>query len=362
MLWLLACTGPFVPPRAVDVDLSEDVPTVLPAVADLPPVDWGTNTWPGPGPVGAPEVAWTYTLGRPVVGHPVTDGEALYLPAGDRVLRIEVDGTIGWSVAVDATSQLRADVIGVWVGTDDAWIQLARNDGREMQRLPTGEPPRGAPVLYEDELAWATRAGFIRSSAGWSVEAGISAAGGAATDGEHIWFLTDEGELVAASSAGPAWIGRLKGPGQGRPAFDGERVYAVVGPYDETPGAVVAFDRAGQELWRSPLNLRASGPVAVHERAGVLVSESGGRVVALAPDTGEVRWELDVGAGISAPPVLSGDRVYLGSPDGRVFIVDVDDGVAWRGVELDNAVVGGMAVFQGVLTAGLADGRLVGIR
>ncbi|MCP4810464.1 MAG: PQQ-binding-like beta-propeller repeat protein [Proteobacteria bacterium] len=363
MIWLLACTGPSVPPKIVDVVLEEPkVLDVLPVVADLPPADWGTNTWPGPGPVGAPTVVWTYTLGRPVVGQPVTDGEALYVPAGDRVLRVDVDGSIAWSHPIEVVSELRADAIGVWVAEEDRWRQLARDDGREMQSELSAEPPRGAPVLYQDELGWVTRAGTVRSSAGWAVEAGISAVGSPSSDGERLWFATEEGELLALDGQDVAWTGRLRGPGQERPAYDGERLYSVVGPYEETPGAVVGFDLAGQELWRHQLVLRSSGPVAVHPRAGVLVSEAGGRVVALDPVTGSLNWELDVGAAISAPPVLSGDRLYLGSPDGRVFIVDVDDGVAWRGVELDNAVVGGMAVFQGVLTAGLADGRLVGIQ
>ena len=362
MILLLACTGPAVPPKTVTADVVEEAPvTVLPAVAELPPADWGANVWPGPGPVGAPEVVWTYSLGRPVVGHPVTDGEALFIPAGDRVLRVDVDGSIGWSHPVALESELRADAIGVWVADATHWVQLARDDGREMQRIPSVETARGSAVLYGDELAWVTRAGALRTSA-WSSEAAISTAGGPSSDGERLWFATEEGELMAFEGAELAWTGRLKGPGQERPTFDGERIIAVVGPYDEQPGAVVAFSLAGQELWRHDLSGRASGPVAVHSRAGVLVSETGGHVTALDVTSGETVWELDAGAAISAPPVLSGDRLYLGSPDGRVLIVDVDDGVAWRGVELDAAVVGGMAVFQGVLTAGLANGELVGIR
>lgn len=334
----------------------------LPTAA-LPPADWGLNAWPGPGPVGAPEVAWEYHLGVPVTWSGVTDGRALYLPAGDRVLRVENDGRIGWSVDAEVQGQLRADEVGVWMGDGKRLRKMKNADGRVMTDLDAVGTLSGSPVFQDEEIAWATDDGSIHSSGGWSLESAISSAGGLTTDGERLWLATEEGELLAIEDRAVAWMGLLDGPAQERPAFDGERVLVVTAPYDVIPGAAVCFSAEdGELLWRKELTMRASGPPSFHPRAGWLVAESGGVLHALDPETGHELWAAETGVALSTGAVLAGDRVYLGSPSSQVVIIDVDDGVRWGAVELDSPVVGGLSVFEGVLTAGLADGTLVGIR
>ena len=361
MMWLLACVPSTAHHREVQPMAPEAAPEALPTV-ELPPADWGLNAWPGPGPVGAPEVAWEYHLGVPVVWSGVTDGQALYLPGGDRVLRVETDGSIGWSVEVEVRGQLRADVVGVWVGDGERLKKLRPADGHLMTDLDAAGGLSGSAVLHEDELAWAVGGGRVASSAGWAFEHAISSAGGLSTDGSRLWIATEEGELFSIERDAPAWMGLLRGPAQERVAFNGEQLLVLTAPYEEQPGAAVGFDLEGELLWHRPLGLKASGPPSWHPRAGWLVAEAGGQLHALDPATGDLRWTAETGVALSTGAVLAGDRVYLGSPAGQVVIIDVDDGVRWGAVELDSPVVGGLSVFEGVLTAGLADGRLVGIR
>jgi len=362
MMWLLACVPSTAHHREVKPMAPEAAPEAL-AAAELPPADWGLNAWPGPGPVGAPEVAWEYHLGVPVVWSGATDGRALYLPAGDRVLRVDTDGSIAWSVDADVRGQLRADIVGIWVGDGDRLKKLKNLDGRVMTDLEGGGTLSGSPVLYNDELAWAVDGGSIGSSAGWTVEAGISSAGGISTDGLTIWLATEEGEAIAVRDGEQVWLGLLGGPAQERAAFNGDQVLVLTAPYEDVKGAAVCFDSdSGELLWRTELGLKASGPPSFHPRAGWLVAEAGGQLHALDAETGHALWTAETGVGLSTGALLAGDRVYLGSPSGQVVMIDVDDGVRWGVVELDSAVVGGLSVFQGVLTAGLADGRLVGIR
>ena len=128
MMWLLACVPSTAHHREVQPMGPQATPEALPTAEPLP-ADWGLDIWPGPGPAGAPEVAWEYHLGVPVVWAGATDGRALYLPAGDRVLRVEPDGSIAWSVDAEVRGQLRVDVVGIWVGEGQRLVKLKNVDG-----------------------------------------------------------------------------------------------------------------------------------------------------------------------------------------------------------------------------------------
>jgi outer membrane protein assembly factor BamB len=51
----------------------------------------------------------------------------------------------------------------------------------------------------------------------------------------------------------------------------------------------------------------------------VYIGSSDGRLYVLDAQSGKKLWEFDAGAGITASPAVAGGRVVIGSQDGRIY-------------------------------------------
>jgi outer membrane protein assembly factor BamB len=61
---------------------------------------------------------------------------------------------------------------------------------------------------------------------------------------------------------------------------------------------------------------------------------------------------------IEGSPVVVGERVYAGSMDGNLYVIDVDTGTEIQRLKLDSAVTGSIAVADGRLLVGTQNGTL----
>ena len=118
---------------------------------------------------------------------------------------------------------------------------------------------------------------------------------GAGSDGRRHAVVTTQNELVVIEAGRERWRQRLGAQSHTPPLVAGERVFVQTA--DRT---VTAFDGAtGQRLWS--LN-RQADPLVLRQ-AGVLVAQgdqllagNGGRLSAIQPLNGQVRWEVLVGS------------------------------------------------------------------
>ncbi len=328
-----------------------------------PPGTWGLHASDVQGPLGRVEPAWELHLDAPVTSSPAATGQALYVHAGDRLVRVDLQGRIAWSVDVAGQAPpLYADN-AVFVAQGRRMVSRSAVDGRQLLDMDAFGEPRGEALVRGDEVVWVTRSGRLVSSAGWYVEEALSASAGPSQDEDRLWFPTDEGELIALKGRELDWVAPLGGPGAQRVAFDGERLLVVTAPYGGERGSVRcyrAFD--GELLWERLLLLKASGAPAWHPRAGWLVAEASGVIYALDPESGSLNWTVELGEGLSTGLVVARERAWVGSPSGKVWQLDLDDGVVWGHVEVGSAVVGGLSVSEGLLTVGTADGRLIALK
>jgi outer membrane protein assembly factor BamB len=151
---------------------------------------------------------------------------------------------------------------------------------------------------------------------------------------------------------------RFNSPASSTPATDGERVYVYFGSY-----GVLAYDFAGQELWKRPLPVpptregAASSPI-VHQ--GVLWLQRDGNsadshLLALDPKTGETRWRIPRplhGASYSTPMIWESDEreLLITAGAGRVDAYDVRDGTEqWWLAGLTFAPIGVPVAGNGLL-------------
>jgi outer membrane protein assembly factor BamB len=74
--------------------------------------------------------------------------------------------------------------------------------------------------------------------------------------------------------------------------------------------------------------------------------------------TGKAIWTFATRARIDSSPAVSGDRVYVGSSDGRLYVLDVEDGTRQWEFEAGAPISASPAIAQGRLVIGAQDGRL----
>jgi outer membrane protein assembly factor BamB len=75
--------------------------------------------------------------------------------------------------------------------------------------------------------------------------------------------------------------------------------------------------------------------------------------------TGKSRWTHMTRARIDASPAIAGGRVYVGSNDGRFYVLDLKSGkVLWE-YEDGGALMSSPAIASGRVVFGSSDGRVV---
>ena len=74
--------------------------------------------------------------------------------------------------------------------------------------------------------------------------------------------------------------------------------------------------------------------------------------------TGKRAWTFATRARVDSSPVVASGRVYVGSSDGRLYILDAGSGRKVWEYEIGAAVTASPAVAAGRLVIGAQDGRI----
>jgi outer membrane protein assembly factor BamB len=76
--------------------------------------------------------------------------------------------------------------------------------------------------------------------------------------------------------------------------------------------------KSGKAVWTFATRARVdSSPVAAGGR--IYVGSSDGRLYVLDAATGQKHWEFDAGAGITSSPAIAAGRVVIAAQDGRIY-------------------------------------------
>lgn len=207
-------------------------------------------------------------------------------------------------------------------------------------------------------------------------------------DAVHLMRLAGEWKLVHLSddvptaSCGEPW----------RPAIESRWILETGAPVRSTPavaeglvfvaneaGLVVAAELAtGHERWRTELNSAVSSALAVTGDL-ILAADRGGRLSALARSDGALRWQTRIGDSVFVDrqgrpgrsrydpwdyfvgsPLVDGERVYVGAPDGSLVALRAEDGrLLWR-AKTGGPIRATPVLVGDVVAIGSFDGRLHG--
>ena len=180
-------------------------------------------------------------------------------------------------------------------------VQGGLNVGRAWSyRLPAGALAL-PPALVGERLLLATAQGQIielqadngQELARTQLKDSLST--GVGSDGRRHAVVTAQNDLVVIEAGRERWRQRLAAQSHTPPLVAGERVFVQTA--DRT---VSAFDGAtGQRLWSlnrqaDPLVLRQAGVLMA--QGDTLLAGNGGRLSAIGPNNGQVRWEVLVGS------------------------------------------------------------------
>jgi outer membrane assembly lipoprotein YfgL len=116
---------------------------------------------------------------------------------------------------------------------------------------------------------------------------------GTGFDGEHVAVVTLNNELVLIKAGKVVWRNRLTSQSYTHPLIAGERVFMMM-----ADRSVLAFDLlSGQRLWvqqrpGEPLVLKQNGVLMPFQNT--LLVGLGGRLTALNPDNGQIKWDVPV--------------------------------------------------------------------
>jgi outer membrane protein assembly factor BamB len=167
------------------------------------------------------------------------------------------------------------------------------------------------------------------------------------------------GVAVGPGPAGPAsarWTFDERFVAGKAPVVADDTVY--VGTAEDEPGLVALEAATGDETWRTTLEDTRGFPDSSPAVAGDLVlAPFGGLVVGADAATGEVRWRLRPGDGVTGPVVADGTAYLAVAPGGTVLALDPASGeVDWER-SVGDQVTGSVAVADGTVYAVAATGE-----
>jgi len=260
-------------------------------------------------------------------------GQGLHLDYDSSLLCFETKtGKLHWRVQtplhIESSPAIEGDLAVAGAGAvevgDDHHIKPGENpgyvlcvrisDGKELWTHQINDP-ESSPVIHD---------GVVYIGSGYNGNAVVA-----------LRTETDR-QLEADGLDRRIWRTPTPHPATGSVTLAGDKVLigcatgTLVQPGDE--GVVIALDReTGEELWRTePDVVRGAvfAPIAVRDNVGIVASGNGEVVAIDLENEGELIWrarpneESPVLAGVA----YTGDHVYAVTSDGRMAVLDADDG------------------------------------
>lgn len=211
-----------------------------------------------------------------------------------------------------------------------AWLLLALALSHSVslyaQPEPTEIPNKVEAAVLQPEPQWE----FVTQGALWSDPV---------TDGESVWFGSDDGHFYAldVASGELQWKFATQNRVRGQAAMDREKLY-----FSADDNKLYALDKAtGELVYQVNLGSGAPRDVPAYEQDNrfdwrgsspllsdgkLYVGGSDGKVRALNADTGAQIWEFHTEGSVRSRPAVIGETLVAGSWDGKVYGLDIATG------------------------------------
>ena len=321
---------------------------------------------PGPAPVLRGETRWTLVSSGQVNSGPVVSAGVVYSVTGDRrMLALDADtGEQIWEVkglgVANSTPAIAGGALYVGFGSSVvSAIDIAT--GERLWNTRTDGPIYAAPVVKDGLVYVGTGQGTLHAldalsgKERWKVTVGgwIGSAPAISDDDVLVFGARDGNVYLLDAKTGKSQLRyRTVNAVESGPVIVGDRAYMGT-----DAGAITVLDlterrrlldrqflRVRQQLF--VWNLLGSVPIQrglewsrqLSGRGGIIVTSPvitdtslyatsrNGRVYAVDLDSRDIRWQVAVGRQNPTSPVVVGDRVIVGTGEGRVVMLDTRTG------------------------------------
>ena len=345
--------------------------------ADTPANNWaqfrGNHSLTGVSQSNVPaslKPLWTYEAGEAIESSAAIVGGTVFVGShtGDLVALSLENGSVYWKFSTGSPIGESSPAYSggvVYVGNLGGWINaLNASDGRKLWAFKTGGEIKSSPVVYGDtvligsydehlygisarngSLQWkfktngpvhatpgiadgmALVAGCdelfraIRISDGkevFNVSSGAYTGASPAIRGGSAFYGTFDNEVLGVDLTERKILWRYEHPQRKFPFYSSAAVTAsriVLGGRDKM---VHGLTLNGQSAWTFTTRARVESSPAI---AGgrVFIGSNDGRFYVLNVNTGAKLWEFNAGAPLSASPAIANGRIVIGSQDGRLY-------------------------------------------
>lgn len=275
-------------------------------------------------------VYWKYSAGAPIgESSPAFSNGAVYIGDLSGVLHAvnASDGRRLWTFKTGSEIKSSPVVVGdrVLIGSYDQHLYgVSTRNGSVLWKVRTDGPVHATPsvaagVAYIagcDEVFRAIRVSDGREL--FSVSSDAYTGASPALRGGAAFYGTFDNEvlMVDLQQRRVAWRyqhPRLKFPFYSSAAVTANRI--VLGGRDKL---VHGLNRQGRAAWTFATRARVESSPAI-SRGRVFVGSNDGRFYVLNLANGAKLWEFNAGAPLSASPAIANGRIVIGSQDGRLY-------------------------------------------
>lgn len=275
-------------------------------------------------------VHWKYSTGNPIgeSSPAYSDGAVFIGDLGGMLHAVNArDGKRFWAVRLGSEIKSSPVVYGdkILVGSYDEHLYCVSNrDGSVLWKFKTNGPVHSTPGIASgmafiagcDEVFRA-----IRISDGkevFSVASGAYTGASPALRSGMAYYGTFDNEVLGVSLGQKQVAWRYEHPQRKFPFYSSAAVTAsrvVLGGRDKL---VHGLTLNGKSAWTFTTRARVESSPAI---AGgrVYVGSNDGRFYVLALTTGAKLWEFNAGAPLSASPAIANGKIVIGSQDGRLY-------------------------------------------
>ena len=237
------------------------------------------------------------------------------------------DGKKLWAFKTNGEIKSSPVVVGdrVLIGSYDEHLYgLSARDGKELWRFKTNGPVHSTPAIADgmafiagcDELFRAIR--ISNGQEVFHVSSGAYTGASPALRGGAAFYGTFDNEVLGVNLAERKIAWRYEHPQRKFPFYSSAAVTSarvVLGGRDKM---VHGLTPAGQAAWTFTTRARVESSPAI---AGgrVFVGSNDGRFYVLNVDSGAKLWEYVAGAPLSASPAIANGRIVIGAQDGKLY-------------------------------------------
>lgn len=321
-----------------------------------------TGIMPGPGPLQAPAVKWSYEVGEGIDSSPIIVDGVIYQGVGDihfmdpsdrpgAVVAVDIEsGELLWEFATDSPAGYTPAAANGHLFVTDTGGTLYAIDattGEEVWTYPTGLEGGSSPAIENGVVYFTTGTSGISNPAlangsvfvgggqwhAWNALGNTVVHAVDTETGEGRWTFSDFPQTGGAIYALDAVTGDVQWRYEGdpiaiEPATDGDGVfftdYSRIYALDASTGAVRWEVQSESDFIEQTTLAVADGRVVLHTYFGV--------VAAFAAETGAELWSVQPEAYyMNSGVTIADDVVYVANDNGIVFAFSSEDGrELWR--------------------------------